>query len=121
MEKKIEENLTFVTYEKDKPTSTRSKRYKCKLYVMTDYVVLVRQYITRRVYRFDLAYTREVVKQVADRDREGKCLLLEDKNRIVFELKFADKPLRDEVLKLINDLRLKIVNAKIQKRITMRI
>eukprot|EP01080_Neovahlkampfia_damariscottae_P001839 gene1839-981_t len=121
MEKELR-SFSFVTYERDKPTTTKSKKNKCLFYILTDLVIIVKgkKASGKNANLFSLHKTAKPLQKAADQDKEGKCFTMVNQNNIVFEVECDTKSLRDETMKLIIHLIQKIETEKITKRLSMR-
>jgi hypothetical protein len=114
--KRTEEKLPLYTYEKFRPTATRSKKMECNLYVLNDTIIIQRtDAALKKVYEIPLHDVR-CDKKVADKDRQGLCLTIEDtresqgpeESRIVFELVFPNRSLRDDIVQQVRNAKLNL-------------
>lgn len=113
--KRVLRDLTYCTYEKRRPSTTRSKTYKCKTYICNDMIIVAKKGISKRMakkvyFTFPLKHTT-VEKKMADKDRQGKCFTLETtmpddpKNKdLVVEMICSDRTARDELYVEIRDI-----------------
>lgn len=113
--KRTEEKLPLYTYEKFRPTATRSKKLECTLHLLSDLVIIQRtdSLVKKAVYEIPL-HELKCDKKVADKDREGLCATLEDirdngtaeEPKVVFEVVFPNRTLRDDIVQQIRNTQL---------------
>lgn len=114
--KRTEEKLPLYTYEKFRPTATRSKKMECTLYVLNDTIIIHKtDAASKKVYEIPLNDVR-CDKKVADKDKQGLCLTIEDtresqgpeESRVVFELVFPNRSLRDDIVQQVRNAKLNL-------------
>jgi hypothetical protein len=121
MEKEFK-TFSFITYERDKPTSTKSKKQNCLLYILTDIMILVKgkKATPKNANMFSLHKTAKPLPKALDQDKEGKCFTILNQSNIVFEIECDNRKIRDETMKLLGFLIQKIASQRITNRLSMK-
>jgi len=113
--KRTEDKLPLYSYEKFRPTATRSKKMECTLHLLSDILIVHRtdSLVKKIVYEIPLSDLK-CDKKVADKDREGLCATIEDTRenatleepKVVFEVVFPNRTLRDDIVQQIRNTQL---------------
>jgi len=114
--KRSEEKLPLYTYEKFRPTATRSKKMECSLHLLNDTVIIQRtDGIVKKIHEIPLADSK-CDKKVADKDKEGLCAIIEDTReaqstdepKVVFEFVFPNRTTRDDIVQQVRNMQLNL-------------
>jgi hypothetical protein len=111
--KRTEKKIPYFTYEKFRPTATRSKKQECSLHLLSDTVIIVKEGLGKKIIEIPLANLK-CDKKFADKDREGLCAIFEDTTeqqqsdevRLVYELVFDNRSMRDDIVQQIRNTQL---------------